>query len=84
MIIMKFTHIIRIRFMKLKLFFLELSFSINTLFPPLHKTQYTSQTNLYNELQPYTAFCDSSHCYLQNSNLESILQGARQMEFRGC
>jgi len=46
MIIMKFTHIIRIGFMKLTLFFLELS-SNNTLFLPFDKTQYTSQTKLY-------------------------------------
>jgi hypothetical protein len=82
---MKFTHIIRVPFMKLRLFFREISFSIKTLFRPLHNTQYTSQTKLFTEEpQPYTAFCDSSHCRLQNSDLESILQGARQIEFREC
>jgi hypothetical protein len=71
-------------FTKLRLFFHKVSFTINTLFPPLRQTLYAGRVKLFAEASVLV-----THAVFQlivvrkTASSERILQGAQYMEVGG-
>jgi hypothetical protein len=81
---MKFTYIMGTFFTKFKLLFHQVSFIINTLFPPLHQMLYASHIKIFadtSELFIHTVF-QLIRC-VQNSILGmNLLEGQKDGSYR--